>query len=70
MNLSNFSISKGKKLPTNSQWGLCECVIVHTILGGSPVIVWISLDGKPKWLPLKLGYDDVMRTSPTSFSPT
>ena len=38
------------------QWGLCEYVIVHTILGGSPVILWISLGGKPKWLPLKFGY--------------
>ena len=45
------------------QWGLCEYVMVHTILGGSPVILWISLGGKPKWLPLKFGYHDVMRTS-------
>ena len=47
--------------------GLCEYVIVHTILGGSPVILWISLGGKPKWLPLKFGYHDVMRTSPIDF---
>ena len=47
--------------------GLCEYVIVHTILGGSPVILWISLGGKPKWLPLKFGYHDVMRTSPITF---
>ena len=46
------------------QWGLCKYVIVHTILGGSPVILWISLGGKPKWLPLKFGYHDVMHTSP------
>ena len=46
------------------QWGLCKYVIVHTIWGGSPVILWISLGGKPKWLPLKFGYHDVMRTSP------
>ena len=46
------------------QWGLCQYVIVHTILGGSPVILWISLGGKPKWLPLKFGYHDVMRTIP------
>ena len=45
-------------------WGLCEYVIVHTILGGSPVILWISLGGTPKWLPLKFGYHDVMHTSP------
>ena len=43
---------------------LCEYVIVHTIFGGSPVILWFSLGGKPKWLPLKFGYHDVMRTSP------
>ena len=46
------------------KWGLCENVIGHTILGGSPVIPWISLGGKPKWLPLKFGYHDVMRKSP------
>ena len=42
------------------KWGLCEYVIVHTILGGSPVILWISLGGKPKWLPLKFGHHDVI----------
>ena len=49
-----------------TKWGLCESrgVILHTILGGSPVILWISLGGKPTWLPLKFGYHDVMRTSP------
>ena len=47
-----------------TEWGLCEYVIVHTILGGSPVILWISLGGKPKWLPLKFIHD-VMRTSPS-----
>ena len=57
---------KGKSFCTHlDQWGLCEYVIVHTILGGSPVIRWISLGGKPKWLPLKFGYHDVMRTRPT-----
>ena len=52
--------------------GLCEYVIVFFFLPvshdfgwhGSPVILWISPGGKPKWLPLKLGYHDVMRTSP------
>ena len=48
------------------EWGLCEYIIVHTILGGSPVILWISLVGKPKWLPLKFEYHYVMRTSPIS----
>ena len=33
---------------------LCEYVIVHTFMGGSPVILWISQGGKPKWLPLKM----------------
>ena len=46
------------------QWGLCEYVIVHTILPASPVLLGISLDGKPKWLPLKWRYNDVMHTSP------
>ena len=37
--------------------GLCEYVIVHTILPPSPVILWIELGGKPKvasiefWIP-------------------
>ena len=36
-----------------TKWGLCEYVIhvVHTLWGGSPVILWSSLGGKPKWLP-------------------
>ena len=51
---------------SHREWGLCEYVIVHTILGGSPVILWISLGGKPRWLPLKFGYRDIMRTSPIS----
>ena len=46
------------------QCGPCEYVITHNILGASPVILWISLCGKTKWLPLKFGYHDVMRTSP------
>ena len=52
------------------QYGVCEYVKVHTILGGSPVILWISLGDKPKWLPLKFGYHDVMGTSPIIFKPT
>ena len=40
-------------------WDLCECVIVHTILPPSPVILWIELGGKPKWLPFNSGYHDV-----------
>ena len=52
-----------------NRWGLCEYVIVHTILGGSPVILWISLGCKPKWLPLKFGYHDATRTSPISLCP-
>ena len=53
-------------LHTQAKWGLCEYVIVHTILGGSPLILCISLGGMPKWLPLKLRYHGVMRTSPSS----
>ena len=56
------------KVFVSNEWGLCEYVIVHTILGGSPVILWISLGGKPKWLPLKFGYHDVMHTSPIEFT--
>ena len=46
------------------KWGLCAFVIVHTILPPSPVILWIELGGKPKWLPLNFGYHGVMGTSP------
>ena len=35
------------------RWGLYTYFIAHTVLVGSPVILWISLGGKPKWLPLK-----------------
>ena len=46
------------------EWGLRDYVIVYTIFPPSPVILWISLGGKPKWLPLEFGYYDIMRTSP------
>ena len=29
-----------------------------------PVILWILLGGKLKWLPLNFGFNDVMRTAP------
>ena len=32
-----------------------------------PVILWIPLGGKPKWLLLNFGFNDVMRTAPISF---
>ena len=32
----------------------------------SPVILWIELGGKPKWLPSNFGHHDVMRTAPTT----
>ena len=31
-----------------------------------PVILWILLGGKPKWLPLNFGFNDVKRTAPIS----
>ena len=43
------SFAKAASSPTN-QWGMREYVIVHTIWGCSPVILWISLGGKPKWI--------------------
>ena len=43
----------------------CEYVIVHAKLPPSPVILCIELSGKPKWLPLNLGF--MMRTSPIGF---
>ena len=45
------------------QWGPRAYIIVYTILPPSPVVLWIELDGKPKWLPLNFGYHDVMRTT-------
>ena len=44
-------------------------VIVHTNLPPSPVILWIELGGKPKWLPLNFGYHDVMRTGLIGWPP-
>ena len=46
----------------SSEWHLCKYVIVNTKLPPSPVILWIELGGKPKWLPLNFGYHDVMHT--------
>ena len=43
------------------EWGLHVGIrLVHTFLPPSPVILWIGLAGKPKWLPLKFGYHDIM----------
>ena len=40
--------------------------ICHSIreIATQPVILWIELGGKPKWLPLNFGFNDVMRTAP------
>ena len=46
------------------KWGLCSYIIVDAILPPSPVILWIELGGKPKWLPLHFGYHDVMCMAP------
>ena len=46
------------------QWGLCVHVKSHPKLPPSPVILWIELGGKPKWLPLNSGYHDVMSIAP------
>ena len=47
------------------QWNLSAYV---TILPPSPVILWIELGGKPKWLPLNFGYHDVMCTGPINYN--
>ena len=39
-------------IPCSPKWGLCDYAIVHTKLPPSPVILWIELGGKLKWLPL------------------
>ena len=43
------------------QWLKCDYVKFHTFLPPSPVIVWVELDDKSKWLPSDSGYNDVMR---------
>ena len=57
------------------QWGLCALRhgiqmgavrIRHSIWATQPVILWILLGGKQKWLPLNFGFNDVMRTAPIS----
>ena len=34
-----------------------------------PVILWILLGGKPKWLPLNFRFNDVIHTAPILFFP-
>ena len=50
------------------QWGLYICAEKTSLftrnLRPSQVILWLELDGKPKWLPLNFGYHDVMRKGP------
>ena len=40
--------------------------IRHSIreIATQPVILWILLGGKTKWLPLNFGFNDDMRTAP------
>ena len=40
--------------------------ISHSIrkFATQPAILWILLGGKPKWLPLNFGFNDVMRKAP------
>ena len=40
--------------------------IRHSIreFASQPVILWTLLGGKPKWLPLNFGFNNVMRTAP------
>ena len=40
---------------------------LHPFATASPVILWIELGGKPKWLPLDIGYNDEMRTGPIAW---
>ena len=44
------------------QYGLCKYIKVHTKIATQPVILWIELGGKSKWLPLNFGYNDAMRS--------
>ena len=67
--IKNATLQKFPGLRLKPRWGLnapppLQYVIVHTILPPSPVILWKELGGKPKWLPLKFGYHDVMHTNP------
>ena len=48
---------------TLSVCGLCAYIIVHTIVPSSPVILSTELGGKPKWLPLNIGFHDIVRTA-------
>ena len=51
---------KKRRYTTPPWWGLCE----YVKLPPSPVILWIELGGKLKWLPLIFGHHAEMRTGP------
>ena len=48
----------------NAKWGPCAYVKVNGKIATQPVILWILLAGKLKWLPLNFGFNDRMRTAP------
>ena len=54
----------GSLVKEQDQLGPVYFVIVHTKFPLQPVILWIELGGKSKWLPLTFGYCDMMRTTP------
>ena len=67
MSMYNCSRSRGiYMLSTKAaiQWG--PAVRIRQSIweiATQPVILWILLGGKPKWLPLNFGFNDVMRTA-------
>ena len=52
--VSSSFIPGSRSSDKKSLWGLCKYVIIHMILPPSPVILWIWLGDRRKWLPLKM----------------
>ena len=50
--LSFYVLIQRNLFRRSMKWGLCEYVIVHTILPPSPVMLWIEMGGKLKKTPL------------------
>ena len=62
MELNHNGKKRGKSRELEAWMGAVR--IRHSIreIATLPVILWIPLGGKPIWLPLNFGFNDVMRT--------
>ena len=76
MTYSAFSIGSPSELPNfqpgvkfQTNGGCAHTSYSRREIATQPIILWIELGGKPKWLPVTFGFNDVMRMAPIDIFP-